>query len=279
MLLKLNVDDGSKNFLNYLKKFNNVKPSLLMEIDPTNGLFTGKTFTEDRAAIRSSTLFFADANVSVESLEEPIGNKRIKWGILYYLPKVIKVIEQFNGNYSIFIKFNLLNNADGTADYVCESVVFKSDNLKINILGCRPSEFRYLSDDVFDNNIFKATDGFEIQITPEMIRSIINISSIVAVDPKKDILSWVYDSKTNLVSVKSDKSDSFEYTLGEASNHLPNSFDICVFREKFIQILKDSDEPFTCIIGKSSNNAYDRLLFDANETNTKLVVAAVVKES
>ena len=136
MLLKLNLNGEVGPFINYLKNFAKIRPSLLIEIDTTSNAFIAKTFSEDRASVRYSLISFSDCNMMVvkNEGESELDNKRIKAGILIHLPKLIKILERFgsdvddkgNCNFDIDIEYDKLKNQDNTEDYVATSISFTS---------------------------------------------------------------------------------------------------------------------------------------------------------
>ena len=232
MLLKLNLNGEVGPFINYLKNFAKIRPSLLIEIDTTANAFIAKTFSEDRASVRYSLISFSDCNMMVvkNEGESELGNKRIKAGILIHLPKLIKILERFgsdvdhkgNCNFDIDIEYDKLKNQDNTEDYVATSISFTSSILKMKMDGFRISELKYLPDDVFNNVVFNVEDPVKFSLEPTTISSVIKTSDIIKVDPRKDTLVFYVDG-TN-VFVKdftgkdekgNDKPANFIYKIGE----------------------------------------------------------------
>ena len=100
MHLKLTLNGSVDPFVNYLKNFAKIRPSLLIEIDTKLKAFVAKTFSEDRASIRFSAISFDDCHIAVTAHEneKELGDNRIKTGILIQLPKLIKIVERFGSD-------------------------------------------------------------------------------------------------------------------------------------------------------------------------------------
>ena len=296
MLIKLNLNGEVGPFINYLKNFAKIRPSLLIEIDTTANAFIAKTFSEDRASVRYSLISFSDCNMMVvkNEGESELGNKRIKAGILIHLPKLIKILERFgsdvddkgNCNFDIDIEYDKLKNQDNTEDYVATSISFTSSILKMKMDGFRISELKYLPDDVFNNVVFNVEDPVKFSLEPTTISSVIKTSDIIKVDPRKDTLVFYVDG-TN-VFVKdftgkdekgNDKPANFIYKIGELESKPDYEIRAAIFREKFIQMMDKTDDTFDVILGRrktpSGDYVVDRILFDSETTATKVVISIV----
>ena len=136
MHLKLTLNGSVDPFVNYLKNFAKIRPSLLIEIDTKLKAFVAKTFSEDRASIRFSAISFDACNVTITSHEneKELGDNRIKTGILIQLPKLIKIVERFgsdlddkgNSNFDIDVDYDILKNSDNSSDFVALSMLLIS---------------------------------------------------------------------------------------------------------------------------------------------------------
>ena len=290
MKLKLNLNGSADPFINYLKSYLRIRESLLLEIDTNLRAFVAKTFTEDRSSIRFSSISFDDANVSIvsDNGEEERNGSRIKVGILIQLKKFIQIVERLGSdvnekgesNFNIEIDYEPFQNTnDKSVDFVTTSISFNSEILKMRMDGFRISELTYLSDDTFKNYVFNATDAVSIEISSSTINSIIKTSDIVKIDVRKDALVFYNEDKILYVKdrgVGSDNKYNFVYKIGELDTEPLYPINVPVTRDRFMKMLDKSDENFKIIIGKNTiDGSVDRVLFDAVNSTTKIVIAAM----
>lgn len=290
MTLKLNLNGSADPFINYLKSYLRIRESLLLEIDTNLRAFVAKTFTEDKSSIRFSSISFNDANVSIvsDNGEDERNGSRIKVGILIQLKKFIQIVERLGSdvnekgesNFNIEIDYEPFQNTnDKSVDFVTTSISFNSEILKMRMDGFRISELTYLSDDTFKNYVFNATDAVSIEISASTINSIIKTSDIVKIDVRKDALVFYNEDKILYVKdrgVGSDKKSNFVYKIGELDTEPLYPINIPLTRDRFLKMLDKSDENFKIIIGKNTiDGSVDRVLFDAVNSTTKIVIAAM----
>ena len=291
MHLKLTLNGSVDPFVNYLKNFAKIRPSLLIEIDTKLKAFVAKTFSEDRASIRFSAISFDDCHIAVTAHEneKQLGDNRIKIGILIQLPKLIKIVERFgsdvddkgNSNFDIDVDYDILKNADNNIDYVATSISFSSSLLKMKMDGFRISELRYLDDDTFNNKVFNVQDSVSFEASPAVISSIIKTSDIIKVDPRKDALVFYVDGTDVYVKDTTDKkkAPNFVYKIGHLAQDPGYAIQVSIFREKFIQMMDKTDETFKVILGRKMLDAtkydVDRILFDSLTTPTKVVISRI----
>ena len=290
MTLKLNLNGSADPFINYLKSYLRIRESLLLEIDTNLRAFVAKTFTEDKSSIRFSSISFNDANVSIvsDNGEDERNGSRIKVGILIQLKKFIQIVERLGSdvnekgesNFNIEIDYEPFQNTnDKSVDFVTTSISFNSEILKMRMDGFRISELTYLSDDTFKNYVFNATDAVSIEISASTMNSIIKTSDIVKIDVRKDALVFYNEDKILYVKdrgVGSDKKSNFVYKIGELDTEPLYPINIPLTRDRFLKMLDKSDENFKIIIGKNTiDGSVDRVLFDAVNSTTKIVIAAM----
>lgn len=291
MTLKLNLNGSADPFISYLKSYLRIRESLLLEIDTNVRAFVAKTFTEDKSSIRFSSIMFDDANVSIvsDNGENERKGSRIKVGILIQLKKFIQVVERFaadadengNSNFTIDINYDpLMNQKDGTTDFVATSIAFKSDILKMRMDGFRISEFSYLSDETFRDVVFNVKDPVTIEISAATINNIIKTSDIVKIDVRKDAIVFYVDGKTLYVKDRgiSNNEPNFVYKIGELDVEPDYKIEVPVTRDRFLKMLDKADENFKIIIGKTAvggSDGVDRVLFDSVKSTTKIVIAAM----
>ena len=291
MHLKLTLNGSVDPFVNYLKNFAKIRPSLLIEIDTKLKAFVAKTFSEDRASIRFSANSYDACNVTITSHEneKELGDNRIKTGILIQLPKLIKIVERFgsdlddkgNSNFDIDVDYDILKNSDNSSDFVATSISFSSSLLKMKMDGFRISELKYLDDDTFNNRVFNVQDPVSFEASPTVISSIIKTSDIIKVDPRKDTLVFYVDGKDVYVKDTNDKkkAPNFVYKIGHLEQDPGYAIQVSIFREKFIQMMDKTDETFKIILGRrmldATNYDVDRILFDSLTTPTKVVISRI----
>lgn len=293
MHLKLTLSGSADPFVNYLKNFAKIRPSLLIEIDTNIKAFVAKTFTEDRASVRFSAIPFDKCNmVIVENTgESELGTNRIKAGILLQLPKLIKILEQFgsdtdksgNANFDIVFDYDTLANKDKSTDFVATAITFESKTLKMQMDGFRISELAYLSDDKFNTVVFNVQDEVKLKLTSEVISTLIKTSDIVKIDPRKDALIFYVEGNNLYVKDYSGQScksaSSFVYQLGTLEDAPDYPVSATIFREKFIQMMDKSNENYEIILGRRplADGGYivDRILFDSLDSFTKIVISII----
>jgi len=289
--LIIHLDGSSEKFINYLKNFSKISSSLLLEIDPFNKQFIAKTFSEDKSAVRFSAITFDECNMQVLELgTQDEDSFRIKLGVLVQLPKMIKILERFENdiesdknNFNIAINYDFIKNSNGeTTDCVAENIQFTSNILNMKMDGFRPSEFKYLSDDVFNNKVFKIENPVEFTLAAATIANIVKTSDIIKIDPKKDGLVLYVDGcdvfikdLTGKDSKGKDIPSNFTYKLGALPSPLGFEVRLPIFRERFIQLLDKVDEDFIVLFGKSSAGEVDRLAMQSTTSATKLVISII----
>lgn len=285
MKLILKCSGSSEPFSTYLKKFGKLRKSLLLEIDPNSNIFVSKSYAEDRSVVRYASLSFTDAHFEkfIDESDSIPENCRIKLGIVVTLDKFIKILDRFNSDFTITFNYDTLDSDNGM-DYVCQEVEFRSKDLRMRLLGSKITDFHYLSDDVFNNNIFKVYESATIPVTSATIQNIIKTSDIVAADPKKDSLIFYTDGNGFYVKDRvgknddgTDKESNFEYCITDAQNLISYSVRLPISRERIIQVLSGVDEDFNIILGKDVNGNLTRILFDSTTNDTKIVISILTE--
>ena len=291
MKLQLNLNGNADAFIGYLKGYSRIRESLLLEVDVEKRFFVAKTFTEDKAAIKFASLNFDDANISVVSDdgEAERNGSRIKLGILIQLKRLIQIVERFasfveddgNCKFDINIVYDKLIDKVG-CDFVGTEISFSSKKLNMKMDGFRISEFQYLDDENFNNNIFSVQDFCCGVLSADDINDIIKTSDIIKIDSKKDALVFYVDGKTlyvqDSVLVKGNK-PYFTLNLTELDNQPDYPIRVPISREKFIKMLDKTDENLKVILGHRKNQdggySVDRILFDSMESSSRIVIASL----
>ena len=292
MQLKLKLSGSVKPFSNYLKNFSKIRTSLLLEIDTEHKAFVAKTYTEDKGAIRFSAIPFEECNIDVVS-DDFKGNResRVKLGMVSKLPRFIKMIERMGedtgkdgkSEFFITVEYMETEEKDGK-DYVATKTVLYSNNLSMKMDGYRTNEFRYLTDETFNKTVFRVDEGCEFDMSNETLSSIISTSDIFADDPKKDGLVFYVEGKKvsvmERVSQENGQTPNFTMFVSEAYEECSDTYRTPIYRSKFIDILKGSDDDYKVKIGyvTGSNGVKSaRILFDSKNTMTRVVIASIME--
>lgn len=293
--LTLYLEKPNARFLEYLKNFAKIANSLLLEIDPFGKQFIAKTFTEAKDSVRFSAVTFDDCGMNVLNHDQTdevkeYENYRIKLGVLSKLSSVIKIIDRFesdNKSYNIIINYDFKKDerTGEITECIAENIQFTSDVLSMKLDGFRPTEFRYLSDDTFNNKVAKIDDPIEFELTSECISNIIKTSEIVKVDDNKDMLVFYNKGKKIYVKdhiiregdkkEKKELPENFSYLIGELSEAPGEAIHLPIFRKCFICMLDKTNENYTVLIGNSVSGVPDRLVLKSNDTETKIVISTV----
>lgn len=284
MQLKLKLQGKAEPFFGYLKGFEKIKTSLLLEIDVKNQQFIAKTYTEGKDAVRFAAIDFETANVSVEKFDsEDLDVDRIKFGIIGRLGKIISMCEccYNNGAGEFTMTFMFSQTKDdktGNIDYVVTSFTAASSAITLKQDSFRISEFEYMDDETFDNKVYKVVNPVTFKLTSAMIKSVIDTSEIVKLDPRKDLISfYTKDKKVYACDVPMlTDSNNFVMEVADMDNDPIDPATVTIVRQKFIQILGKTNEDFIVRMGKGPGGD-NRILFESTVTKTRIVIAAIKK--
>lgn len=294
MQLKLNLNGSVKPLSNYLKNFSKIRTSLLLEIDTKNCMFVAKVYTEDKGAIRFSAISFEECNVSVVS-DNFNGERdnRIKLGIVSRLPRFIKMLDRMavdsdkdgKCDFSIIIDYDeICSDVSSSADkdYIATKTTFKSKGLSMKMDGYRTNEFKYLSDDVFNNSAFRVDYGCKFAMSSEILSTIIGTSDIFAEDSKRDGLVFMVEDDFVYVTdrpVTEGRTPNFNMVVSQTETNGEDSFRTPIYRDKFIDMLKGSDESYDVTIGyvNGTDRRNPRILFDSKDSMTRIVIASIIE--
>lgn len=263
-------------FIQWLKNFATMSPSLLIEVDAEQEKFVSKAFTVDKGLVRYSEISFADANLAiVEGSDIPA--VRLKLGIFLMLPKFITVCETFSTtDFTIQVDYETLNEPGSPVhgEFVSDAIRFVSKSLKMTVNECSPAEFTYLSDEIFNQSIHVANDAVKITVTPDQIKNLIAISGIFAADSKKDIMIlYSKETEDGAAIYARDKNTLYDYELG---SYVPTgkfqSFSASIFREKLILSMKGVPEEVELLMSTINPT---RILLDTVSGTSKTVISIV----
>lgn len=243
------------NFIAWLKKFSSINDSLLLEINSSGNEFVAKSYNEERSVIKFSKLSFSDGGLEVTKSKKD--DKRIKIGI-HSITKLIKTLKHFSDKEFQFIfKYDTLIEDDNTESLSGQSMLMKNDELKVNIK-CTPLNlFKYISDELFKDNIASVTEKFSFSISQEIIDK---INSLIKLDADYKYIKFLAKDDGKIYA----KSKSFEYALGDSKSDSQEELEILKSQFEKVDV-----ENYICQIGE------DRLVFNSNDSETKTVISEV----
>lgn len=239
-------------FITWLKKFSIVESSLLLEIDLNESMFIAKTYNEERSVVKYSKLDFEEAGFNLKTKKTKELSERLKVGV-YNIIQLIKTLQHFDGTeFNITFNYDILIEEDDSKTLSGVSILIKNDNLKINIQ-CSPLKvFKYISDELFENNIANINSKINFDINENLIEKINSLSKL---DNDNDYLKFKNKSDGNFFI----RGKTFEQFL--IKSNLEEDIEIDIFKEQFSKIDKDN---YTCKTGE------DRLIF-TSETETIVI--------
>jgi hypothetical protein len=247
-----------KAFSSWLKKFTSTAKSLLLEIDENESIFFAKTYNEERSVVKFSKIKFEDAGLTVKPSKNP---RKIKVGI-YNISRLMNIINQFdNKEFSFIINYDEI--VSDVNEYIGISLILKNVNLKMTIECISINVFKYISDDLFRNNI--AT--FDNIIPPFSLSSenVEQINSLCSLDNEYNFME--FKSAANIY-VCGKIFDFLVEKRNEEWNGKENSINI--FKEQFKSI---DDEDYGVEMGE------DRLMFtSSHDLSTVTVISMVEKD-
>lgn len=245
-----------KAFSAWLKKFYSIDSALLLEIDEANSLFSGKTYNEERSVVKHSTIKFDEAGFTWKSNSDP---QRIKVGI-YNIQQLMKVMDQFNDN-----EFTLTVNWDEvigeTTELAGKSIMLKNNSLKMNVECTSLNIFKYISDELFTNNIAAMDESVaEFKITKEQIEKTISLCNL--------------DSEYKFMEFKQTPSiyvagKTFDFLVEDHPGKMDEHPTINIFKDQFSSV---DIEDYDVRMGE------DRLIFTSGDESTVTVVSMVEKD-
>lgn len=241
---------NAKNFTNWLKKFSSIDNSLLLEIDEKTTQFIAKTYNEERSVVKMSQIKFDDAGLVTKSSKE---SKRIKIGI-FNIPRLIKFIDQFNdAEFSITINYKELT-VNEVSQYAGEKILLKNKNLNMNIDCTSLNIFKYLSDELFKNEIAKMDVIGTFELTKANLEK---INSLCALDNEHKFIEFKSSENKIYASGK-----VFEYLIEQKEGL--KDISINIFKDQYSNV---DVETYDVELGE------DRLIFRSKDSDTVCVVS------
>lgn len=257
-------------FSNWLKSFNEIQNSLLIEVDLKDQCFISKGFTSDHTVVKYGKISFDEAALELTGIKDEdkniltvdewnkTYNIRIKVGIFMILPKFIKVIDTFSGtDYKFIIEFGVFKNNNET-EFHAKSINFKSKTLTMKVKDCNISEFEQVSDDLFFNRINVIDQGMSFEISMDAIKNLISISSVFVTDAKRDIIKFYtkLDESVNKYAIYAyDQTNaSYDYLLGYQKEGVEVENDVPIYRHCFLTAVNSKGSDTSIIVTMPSNN-------------------------
>ncbi len=260
MQLVFKNKSDTSNFSAWLKAFNEIQSSLLIECDLVQQAFISKGFTTDHTVVKYSKISFDNAGLELESIKDNTKtytldewNKRykdtrIKIGIFMILPKFIKVIETFSDtNFKLLVEFDVYNNAN-TQEFHAIDLKFKSKTCNMKVKDCNISEFEQVSDDLFFNKINIIDQPMSFEISLETLKNLLSISSVFLTDAKRDIIKFYTkkceDTDKWAIFAYDETNESYDYLLGYLIDGEGTENSVPLYRQGFFTAVnvKGSDE-------------------------------------
>ena len=242
-------------FENWLKSFNDVSNSLLVEIDLAESKFVAKTHTSDKTIVKYGYLPFDEAGFqAVEVIDGDAhlaiadfatqNPGRIFFGIFQQLDKFTKVANMYSGteNWKLLVRFN----AEDSGRMVTTRVEFKSITLSMVVGGAEVDEFEYIDDDKFMNKIAKIDNPMVFEIVGDAIKMLNSVSSIYSDDPKKDIIDFTTQQNGDEWELRAidHNGHTYNYLIGYLNAEVDNPVvtTLPVIRNNFLLATKKDDE-------------------------------------
>lgn len=263
MKLILECKNPAENgFAEWLKSFKDVNTSLLIEVDVKNECFVAKTHSNEKTVVKFGTIPFATAGFEAtevigarnkkftvqEWLEGEDGDVRIKLGISLQLAKFIEVIDLFCGSNEFTAEIEFAHDED----YVAQKIQFKSSALIMTVAGSVMSEFVYISDAQFKNQIAKIEEPMKFEINKDARLMLQKISSIFSTDVKKDIIDFYTKEEGGTLALYAyDRNNhSYDFKLGYLSSESTAKAEVRypVSRTNFIIATKSDNAQSSVIV-------------------------------
>jgi hypothetical protein len=241
-------------FTSWLKKFSSVDNSLLLEIDETSREFLAKTYNPEKSVVKFSRISFEDAGLELAS--KPSLKTRIKVGI-YHIPRLMKSLEHFvSEEFYLGFKYDEVIGED--AGFVGVSILLKNSSLKMN-LNCTPLHiFKYISDNLFTENIVRISPDISFELPTSKIEK---INSLCGLDNEYGYLD--FKTKGNKLNVRG---KSFEFSLAD-SNKAETS--ISIYKTQFEKI---------DIENYNVDLSDEKIVYRSKDSQTMIVISKVVRD-
>lgn len=251
---------GSKaeGLVSWLKRFEIIAPSVLLEVDTDSMELVAKIYNEERSVVKYSRLSFEDAGL--ELAKKPKIDQRIKVGI-FALDRLIKSIGHFmDKEFTITVKFEEVVDGENNKELGGVSILLKNASLKVSNRCASLHIFNYIPDDKFTQGIADTNGAVPFDMTSELID---NIRSLSTLDKDYKYIKFEARDDGNIYA----KSNMFEYEL--ASGASDDSRTIELLTDQFLKVDKENYE---CFLGG------DRIVFNSKDSGTSIVTSMVERD-
>jgi hypothetical protein len=236
-------------FTSYLKKFISIDKSVLFELDLENSRFITKSPNEERSIVKYSVLTFDEAGFDIKTKEKI----RIKIGI-YNISRLIKIIDQFGGEFKMAIKYDeILSNSQ--TDYAAIAIILSKEDLKFSNECTSLNIFKYISDDLYENTIRKIDEIVSFEFNKDIIEK---VRTFCELDKDYKLLEFITKNDNLYI-----KGKSFEFLIIKSSN---NSIKIPFYKDQFEKV---DLENYKLTVGT------DRMLFTSLDTTSEILISKV----
>jgi hypothetical protein len=243
---------NSTNFINWLKKFNIIEKSLLLEVDTNEKTFIAKSYNDEKSIIKFSKISFEEAGFMLNSKTTDF----IKLGI-YSIGQLIKSLNTFSENLTMTINYDTIKNDNGEDENAGLSILIKNDELKVKVECTSLNIFKYISDTLF-KNICTTDEITRFDLSKEFIEK---INNLLVLD--KDYKFFEFIIKNNKVYIKG---KTFELELAENGDEKAL---LSIYKEQFEKIDKEN---YNVIFGD------DKMVFSSYDTDTTIVLSMAIKD-
>lgn len=244
-----------KSFSSWLKKFSSIEHSLLMEIDEENKCFTAKSYNEEKSVVKYSKISFKDSGLN--PIKESSDPNFIKAGI-YNIPRVIKSLEHFSGEFSFIIQFEEVLLENNEKALAATAFLLKSTSLKMKLECTSLNIFKYIPDDLFLKRIAHSDPVTTFSLPNVTIEKINSLSDL---DKEYKFLEFLTRDKKVFVRGK-----AFELDIADNGDEKAM---ISIYKDQFNKLDIESYEV---------DFSEDKLVFKSKDSDTITVTSMVVKD-
>ena len=245
-----------KSFISWLKRFNSIDSSLLLEIDTNLNCFIAKINNEEKSVIKMSKINFDDAGL-ITTTEK--SNKRIKLGI-FNIVRFIKIMDQFNdAEFDLIINYEDVVGTGEEVSYTGKDISLKNKNLKMSIDCASLNIFKYMTDNFFKSELATIESKGEFQLPKANIEKLNQLCLLDESDHK--LIEFKFLNNEILVAGK-----SFQLLLEEKK--LKNA-SLKIFKDQYSNL---DIENYKVNLGE------DRLVFNSNDSETTTVISMAIDE-
>lgn len=284
-------------------------------MDLKKKMFIAKSSTADQALVRCSQLSFEKAGfIAPEtitndegnevSIDEAVGDKRIKIGVFLNLNKFININSTFityknselnnadNAkekastavNYSLYIEFGENVENPSEIEYQATAINLvqdaKNNPISLSFSPANISEFVDITDDIFYNKIYVLPDAYHAKIGAQTVKNLIAISALYSSDANTDTMEFYVttdedDLNKGILRARGGSAKQhYDIILGyitETDANIPEDVSLKVFRSKFIMATRGVNYNFNFAIGANGS----RMFVDSENGDYKTVIAIV----